>query len=245
MEFSEFTVRLIIIFMPGLISLFVIEYLVTIREIKLHRVIMYSFLLGIISYLGYYSWIILTTIIGMAIDYRSLCAAIKVFELNSMDYVIINSLLNSKAVLDFQAFKEIFGASILSFLIGCGFAYTIKYKWLYWIAKRIKLSNKHGDIDVWSFVMNLPEIQRLVIIKDKDRNRIYYGWVAASSYVKDILEIFLENVTIYETQGNKITNKFYTRGLYLTRKSDTIEVQFPYLTKGEIEKDFKEKGHEG
>ena len=227
MELSEFTVRLILIFTPGLISLFIIEYFVTIKEIKLHRLITYSFLLGIICYMIYYMIIIVITVVNNMISHKL------VFDINTISFSFLDSMINSELDLNF---KEILAATTISIFVGCIFSYFIKYKLLYRIAYKIKLSNKHGDIDLWSSIMNNDKIPKLVIIKDKEKNRIYYGWVGSFSSIKDILEIYLYNVTIYESQGNEITNKFYTPGLYLTRKSDNIEMQFPYPNLDEIEK---------
>ena len=220
MELSEFTFRLILIFIPGLISFVIIDFLTTHKEIKLHMAVIYSLILGFMCYFFYYSII----------------QFVNLFPNTKYEFCFLASLSNKESKLNFV---EIVFVTCLSIPVGLFFTRLINYAVVFKIARKFKITEKPGYIDIWTTVMQ-SNIPNLVLIKDKEEERIYYGWISLFSHIKDVIEIFLVDVTVYELSNNVITNKFNTGGLYLLKKSDNIVVQFPYLTMKEIEESANE-----
>ncbi len=54
---SEFTLYMMLIFLPGIIAYKVFDELTEHREHKVHEVVIYSFLFGCLSYFGYFALI--------------------------------------------------------------------------------------------------------------------------------------------------------------------------------------------
>ncbi|MBI4833403.1 MAG: hypothetical protein HY811_01100 [Planctomycetes bacterium] len=209
MELSEFTLRIILLFMPGIISLFIIDKLVPHKEFKSYQLFSLSLLLGFICYLLYYPIVKLVTLTGIELKFK-----------------FIESLLNKTIPLDLT---EIFIVAILSIFVGFIFTYSITYKILYRFAHFIKASNKMGEADVWSNLMNQPEIG-WVVIRDVKNDLMYEGWVLAYSDSTDKNdEICLSDVKVYK---NSTAQEMYNINvLYLPINKEDMRLE---ITKMEV-----------
>jgi hypothetical protein len=207
MQLSEFAFRIILIFVPGLISLIIIDNLTFHREFKLYYIIIYSLILGVINYYLYYIIVIILKYI-IKIDP----------SISFLDIVV-----NQRAILNL---REIGFVSALSIPIGFIFTFFINYKVLFRIAHFLKISNKFGDIDVWSYIMNL-EIPEWVVIRDIKNNIMFEGWIQAFSDSTEKDEIFLRDVIVYENStGDEI---YRIPALYLPRNKEELIIEFPEL----------------
>lgn len=221
MQLSEFAFRIILLFIPGLISFIIIDNLTFHKEYKLYNIIIYSLILGFLCYYLYYAIII---ILKYLIDIN---LSLSFFHIISDNRAEIN-------------LNEIIWVSVISIPLGFIFTFLINYKILFRIAHTFRISNKFGDIDVWSYIMNL-EIPEWVIIRDRENNIMYEGWIQAFSDSTEKDELFLRDVIVYE---NSTGDEMYrTPGLYLPRNRNKLIVEFPELQfTGYIERPKKNGG---
>ncbi len=201
MTISEFTLRIILIFLPGLITFIIIEQLTAHQEIKTYRFFINSLILGILCYLLYYP-------ISLVSNQR---------------FHFIQNLLNNKSGPNSE---EILFATLLSFPVGLIIARLINHKVLHKIAQKLKVSNKFGDIDVWSYILN-SEIPGWVVIRDIENDLMYEGWIQAYSNTTEKDELFLRDVKVFT---NSTAQELYkTPGLYFPRKRENLTIEFPAI----------------
>ncbi len=207
MEISEFTFRLILIFIPGLITFYIVDKLTIHKETVFHDKVFYSLLYGFICYMGY-SFVV--SIISFFLPFH--------IELSFFKSLTDNSIKPD--------LKEILWATILSFPIGFLFSFISNHKFLHRIAHKLSVSKKFGDVGVWSYLMNTG-IPEWVVVRDIQNDLMYEGWVMAFSDSTEEHELFLRDVKVFR---NSTGDPLYeTPGLYIPRKREFLIVEFPNL----------------
>lgn len=68
-----------------------------------------------------------------------------------------------------------------------------------------------------------------VNIRDFDKKLAYTGWVEAFSESEKQREIVLRDVIVYDFDSNVMVE---TERVYLARKADNIDIEFPYKATG-------------
>lgn len=128
--------------------------------------------------------------------------------------------------LDGPAVKLIASASVVSVLCGLVSVYANNYKLLTQVLQWIGATKRYGDEDVWDFTFNSgkPEVE-YVHVRDFDKKITYAGWVEAFSETEKLRELRLRDVIVYDFEGN---NLYETPRVYLARKMDNIDIEFPY-----------------
>lgn len=212
MTLSEFTLRIILIFLPGLIALIIVEQLTVHKEVKPYRFFIDSLILGFLCYLIYYP-----------------ISQVPFFNLN---FYFIRSLSDNKFPLDFT---EIFIAIFLSIPLGFIISLLSNRKILHRFAQKLKITKKFGDLDVWSYIMN-SEIPEWVVIRDIENDLMYQGWIQAYSDPPEKDELFLRDVKVFI---NSTAQELYNvPGLYFPRKRENITIEFPGMQFSEGKKDM-------
>ena len=151
MEFSEFTLKIILLFLPGIVSFLIVDKLTNHKEFKLYQILIYSLLFGFFCYYFYYLLIIVWKILFKGEIYFS----------------FFNALIDKESVLDF---KEIAYVTMLSIFVGFISTAFINYKILNKFARKFKITKKFSDIDVWSYLMNSENTEWVVIRDIKNRS---------------------------------------------------------------------------
>jgi hypothetical protein len=128
--------------------------------------------------------------------------------------------------LDGPAIKLIFYASLVSLFCAVIWLYSSNYKLLTRLLQWIKATKRYGDEDVWDFTFNSgkPEVE-YVHVRDFDKKITYAGWVEAFSETEKLRELRLRDVIVYDFEGGIL---FETPRVYLARKMDNIDIEFPY-----------------
>lgn len=205
---SEFTLYMMLIFLPGIIAYKVFDELTEHREHKVHEVIIFAFLFGCLSYFTYYLFVKIVFIItGYSI----------------MFYLPDVLKDPSKA-----SYSEIFIASCLAVFVGFGCSAFDNKKLLHKLAYRIHVTRKHGEMDTFTFLLNstLRE-DAWIIVRDKEDNLAYYGWVHTYSAGHEKNELFLVDVTVYDnTTGEELMK---TQGIYLSKPKEKYIFEFPTI----------------
>lgn len=154
---------------------------------------------------------------------------------HSSNFYFFDALTNKDVRLDF---KEIAIVTLISVAVGFLFAFFVNYKVLYIIAHKLKISNKFGDSDVWSYIMN-SKVSQWVVVRDLDSDLTYEGWIRAFSDSAEKDELFLRDVKVFKSSTSE--ELYETPGLYLSRDRKTINIEFPRLEFTELRKRIKKQ----
>ena len=225
MQISEFTFRLILLFIPGIIASIIVDCLTIHKERKLYEILLNSLLFGFLCYFMYGATIYLLSLL------KSLAVLLSQFNYE-LEFNFLRSLTDNSIKLNLE---EIFIVTVLSIPVALLFSFLINYKILYRIAHRLKISKKYGDIDLWSYIMNM-EMPEWVVVRDIENDLMYEGWIQAfsdSSEKND--ELFLRDVKVYRnSSGDEL---YDIPALYLSRERKSLLIEFPSLKFSE----FKER----
>lgn len=206
MNVTEFTFRLIFLFLPGLITFLVVDVLTTHRPIPTVRTFLYSLVLGFLCYFAYYPLTLIPSL--------------------DLPFSFVESLTNNEKHLNVI---EILWVSILSVPLGLLISKGINGYWLHWVAYKFNVTKRFPDADVWSYVMNQGGVgSEWVVIRDLEHDLVYEGWVAAfADSTDDFDEVLLTDAHVYRnTTGEKL---YELPGVYISTKHGSKIVEFPSL----------------
>ncbi len=210
MEFSDFTIRLIIILIPGAIATLIIES-ITIHKSWSHlRFTVSSIILGGTSFgiLQLLYW-------GFQL-YQSRCIDIKFENLQTWKSIFKNeNALNP---------IEIILSVLISIALSYCVSYIIQHKILFKIAKRFNVSRKYGDDSLYSHYLNADEVD-WVYVRDKTNGMTYLGQVDSWSEDDSNKELLLRNVTVFKYENSDELYKI--KQIYLKFHERDIIIELP------------------
>jgi len=219
MDISALTLKLIIILIPGAISALLFDSLTTHKEWTPFKFIVNSILMGIIAYL-----LLQGTERLFTVTYNIFANN----KISSNPLQIWGSLSDSKSI----PYGEVVLGAIFGFVVGLAATALYFYKIFNRLSKWLRLSNKYGDENLYSYFLN-AEGTRIVYVRSVKLNITYYGYVKAFSETENISELVMTNVSVYDYQATK---KFYDIDqIYLSfAKTDVIiELANPKEENGE------------
>ncbi|WP_255301356.1 DUF6338 family protein [Bacillus thuringiensis] len=209
-DISELTIRLLLIFFPGIISLLIIDTLTPHRVREFKMFLLHSFILGLASYFLLYVFI---SINNFFVIMKGLIPTWKVS--------FLNSLVNKQASIDI---KEVVIATIVAILLAFAISTILNRKFLHKLAKKMGISKKFGQLDVWSYVFDSPEAV-WVIIRDLENDLMYQGWVEAFSDTFDNNELFIRDVDVYRNSDAQLL--YSMQAVYITKDKSNLVIEFP------------------
>lgn len=183
-EFTEFTIKLLFLFLPGIIATLVIDVLTSHRKRNIFYFIIYSFVFGTLSYL----------ILNIFIKTNNWIVEKRGYS-PTWNSKFLDAVYNSDISLNTN---EVLSSSIIGIIVGLFTVYIINHKLVYRIAKKFKISNKHGDGDIWEYVFSSADVE-WVVIRDEE-GIIYQGSVTAYSEKDEKRELLLSNVRVYNEE---------------------------------------------
>lgn len=221
MQFSEFTIRLIVLMLPGGVASLLVELLTVHKKWSSFRFVLYSVFLGAASYLAYQALLLLTAFGGnlnFNQDGWSVLAKLGVLAKFRVLTVWPALFDSSKS---FEP-SEIMVTCLIAVPLGLGVSALIQHKVLFRTARRLRISWKFGDESLYDYFLNTQQVE-WVWIRSKARGLTYRGAVAAFSGVEKGREIVLRYVTVYTYDDSE---KCYDLPhIYLTLgPGDVIEV---------------------
>ncbi|PIE91802.1 hypothetical protein CO726_30110 [Bacillus fungorum] len=172
--------------------------------------LLYSFILGLASYFLLY----------LIIAFNNFIVTIKGL-IPTWKVSFLNSLINKQSSIDI---KEVVIATGLSIILAFLISAALNHKLLHKFAKKTGISKKFGQLDVWSYVFDSPDIG-WIIIRDLENDLMYQGWVEAFSDTYDNNELFIRDVDVYR---NSTAQKLYSmQGIYITKDKADLMIEFP------------------
>ena len=219
MELSILTIKLLFIFFPGIIASGIFYKLTTHKDYSTTEYIVSGFIYGVVSYL------ILDLFIK--VDFIE-C----IFDKNES----INS-------------NQIIYASLIGVTIGIIMVVFKTYELTYRLARFFKITKTFSEDNVWSHVLNCPDIyQSWVLVRDSNEDKMYEGWI--EYYSDDISgnELFLRDVKVYV--NSTAAELYYLDGMYISRNTDNITIEFREIINSKPDKPkykknkFKKEGND-
>lgn len=186
MEISALTLKLIFLLIPGALATIIFKML-TIRHKENS-----DFMFVIMSIMqGMFSYLILQILVFIyVLAYNLLSDNCRVLNFEAIN--TFKNISDSSSI----PYLEIFAASIISIILGFVITYIDHHKLVIKIAKKLGVTNKYGDENLFSYFLNSPDTQ-WVYIRDIDKSLCYSGFVRSFSETNEFKEIHLEQVTVY------------------------------------------------
>ena len=183
MEISEFAFKLLILFFPGIICAYLIDQLTIHKPRDPFFFLLQAFTLGLICYFSY--WIIVQSITH--------------FWPNSInpDLTFLRTLTDSKQSF---SFLEIIFVSLISVVLACIVSISSRHKVLNRTARRLGITKKFGELDVWGYMLNMEDVV-WVTVRDTKNDLIYDGWVQSFSDDSKDAELLLRDVSVYKNSN--------------------------------------------
>lgn len=200
MNLNELTIRLIILFLPGILCSLIVARLTTHRDLRPSDHIIPSLVYGFLVFVAY-------TIIARLWNSWA-----------EMDFHLPTYQLIPTA--DSQSRAVPVRAIVFALLVAFGFAFLLaalrNHKVLNRTARLLRVTRKFGDRDVWSYVMNLKDTEWLVI-RDRTAGLYYVGRLAVFSDEESVRELVMHDTVVYDNQTG---DKRYDAG--------TVYFSFPF-----------------
>jgi hypothetical protein len=200
---TEFTVRLALLFFPGIICALLVENLVPTRGWTNVRFALYAFVLGFGCYLLY-----------------ALGLAIFVWQWPP-DVWLLKALTDTKAISD----EEICIVTGLSVLVGLIVSNALNRHWLHSFAKLMGVSRHFGDMDVWAYTFNSTDVaNEWVVVRDLNHDLMFEGWVSEFSDTFAENELLIREVKVYRSSTAEFL--YQVDALYLARNRNNLTIEF-------------------
>jgi hypothetical protein len=203
-----FFLQLGLIFVPGIIWERIDAKYGRDRATQQWDILRRTFVFGIVAY-------VVTSSVCWIISFWATDWAFKFFDFKK-----------DAAFLDATAFREILAASGISLICSILWLYATNRKWIGQILQAIGATKRYGDEDVWDYMFNSgrPEVE-YVHVRDFEKKLAYSGWVEVWSESEKTRELVLRDVIVSDFEGTEL---FKTPRVYLARKPDNIDIEFPY-----------------
>ncbi|SEJ89836.1 hypothetical protein SAMN05660742_12272 [Propionispira arboris] len=203
MGLTDFTFRLILVFIPGIIAFVIIDNLTSHRSTQIHHWLIYSLLLGFLSYLP---WGILTDITRI------------VYQTDIPMQFIVN-LIDPKTTINFY---EIIIASFIAVLWGMLLSKAINSRWLFNLCNWMGISDKFPELDAWANCIAVFK-PNWIRVRDLENDLSIQGKLVSVSDANDRDGIVLENVKVYKNSTSELL--YSVRVLYIPKKMDTLLIE--------------------
>ena len=202
MEISEFTLKLIILLIPGAIASKIYRRLTVHDKWTTFHFITNSILFGGVSYLT--SELVLDLFIGG--DHLSQ------FWMN----------LPTKEI----PYIDVLRACVSAIFLGLIVSGIDHYKLLNKFGKLIKATNKYGDENLFLYFLNAEEV-REVYIRDKKAGLTYQGLIDSYSENDNIHEIVLRQVAVFDYETSDLL--YELDKIYISRFKNELSIELPFI----------------
>ena len=167
--------------------------------------LLYSLTLGFMDFLAYY---LLTHVSALGLR-----------------FTLSESLHNDNIDINFL---ELFVLVILSVPMGLVVSFVTNKYWIQKLAKKLGVSNKFGDADVWSLIMHRESADWWIVVRDLEADLAYEGWVNEFSDTTDnVDEILLTDVRVYKNSTAEFL--YEVPAVYLADQRGKRIVEFPHF----------------
>jgi hypothetical protein len=208
MELSALTLRVVLLFFPGVVCALMVKALMNRGERGVLDFWVDSFVFGVGTYLLLASMRIGCAAIARAGGWPA-PAEITFFDV----------LLSETGRI---SWGEIALSAVIAVLLGATVAAIGNHNLLYRAAERLGISRKFGEPDVWSYFLNSPDIQ-WVAVRDFATDMVYEGAVEAFSDTGAAPELLLRRVKV--SRSSTDTKLYECDRVYLSRDRSSLVIE--------------------
>lgn len=214
MEISQLAIKIMFLCLPGVIFFLIYNSLVGKRTQSDLEMFLLVFFFSIVSYFP------VGLIKGVINLYNGAAFEVRVHNINL--FFTENGS---------PAFGEMFWASIVSIFLSYFFSYLYNRKSINLIARKIGVSNRFGDEDVWHFFHNADPKEKndgWIFVRDHKQNLVYYGSITYWSESEKERELIISEVSVF---SNDDSEKLYEMDhIYICRAKDDLTLEVPKFT---------------
>lgn len=145
MDITEFTIRLLLLFFPGIICAYIIDAFTIHKPRESFSFLLQSFVFGLSSYFLFWFVLPIHNFIGSELCLWSARAEV----------VFLRALIDAKVCI---SYPEIAWVCIVSVLLAIIITVTMTYKIHFKIIQWLRISKKFGELDVWGYIFNMKEV---------------------------------------------------------------------------------------
>jgi hypothetical protein len=208
---NEIAVAVSVILFPGLISTVVADKItVHSKTWDSFKYGMYSFVFGVSCYVIVQIVVWFMTCIPQGLN----VLALRLGTLNVWSLVT-----DSRARIDL---REVFAATAASVPVAFIGAFLINYKIFHKLAQKLRISQKYGDENLYSYYLNAKEID-WVYVRDFERKLTYQGRVVSFSENDKIQELVLSDVIVFAYDDS--TEYYSVPNIYLCREMGRLVIE--------------------
>jgi hypothetical protein len=184
MNLNELTIRLLILFLPGILCSLIVAKLTTHRDMRPLDHVIPSLLSGFLVFLTYSLFI------------RLWNPALR-WWLYFPPYQLLPDPSGTPHSVPNRAIAV---ALLLSVPVAFAVAALRNHRVLTAVARNLKVTRKFDDRDVWSYVMNAAPDGTWLAIRDRNAGLYYVGRLSAHSDEESVREIVLDNTIVYDNE---------------------------------------------
>jgi hypothetical protein len=204
MQLSEFGLRLLLLFFPGVVCAYVVDALTIHRRRSEFEFVLNSLMLGIASYL----------VCWLALD------AWHRLDGSFHELVFLRALTDTKVAI---SIRELGAATVVAVLLALDLTGASTYKVPYRLAQSLGITKKFGELDLWGYVFNSKNVT-WATVRDHGRNLTYDGWVELFSDDSQSAELLLSDVKVYRNDSGDFL--YDADSMYLSLHRDAIAIEF-------------------
>ena len=214
MTISKELLDIMLVLTPGIISFYIVEALTHHKKIEYQRVILNIIVLNFIIYLLIYLFAI-----GL---YKHFPDLAQKWHL-ATDHIMVKSVNVPMMILGL----------FFAILIGLVLSRWINEKYIYKLAKYLKVSDLDSNLNVWDDFLSEKRDFDGIIVRDYENNVMYYGVPKRySEFSHDKKELHLEDVRIFLEQ--EAEELYRQNELYLVI-NDKVTIEIPRLERNKNE----------
>jgi hypothetical protein len=185
MNLNELTVRLLFLFLPGIVCSLVVAHLTTHRELRPADHFIPSFLFGFLVYVLY-----------------SGTAAVWNRMLVLGDLPPYDLIPGEGAPATGISAQAILVSIVLAMALAFVMSALKNRKTLNRVARAFGVTRKFGDRDVWSYIMNSDNLE-WVVIRDRSKGLYYVGKPMLSSDEESARELILTSTAVHDYESGE------------------------------------------
>lgn len=211
---NQLAVAIAIVLFPGLIASVICDKVtVHYQRWDIFKYGVYSFVFGLLAY---------TFLQGI------------VFVLNFFDRTLpaievgARGSLNAWTLVTAEKYKidlaEVLWATILAPFVAAIAAAVVNLKLITRVATRLRISNKYGDENLYSFFLNSEGVD-WVYVRDKETEVTYFGKVLSFAEYSGTQELVLDDVSVYDIATSAYL--YSVARVYLTKPMGHFIIEVP------------------
>lgn len=204
MELSAFTIRIILLFFPGIVATALFRLISNKGNIENREYFVKALIYSFLSY--------------------GTLALFSLINKITIECTFFDALTDINVPINYI---EVFVVTIIAILISIVSLYMSNNNCLFKFGSKIRITTKTGEADVWGELFNNSNkgIKDFVYIIFVDKNLIYGGFVENFSLINQYREIILKEVRVFENEGKRKELRSMDRAYLQLTKEDNVIIE--------------------